>query len=103
MGVLFKQWIPNPPVVVISKCSSRFDYWFIWIDLASSLQPQVKLFLAVGLGEDFRPSRPFQMKRFHSFKQVIGSVAGVNIAVNVITCLAAVFIGLKLSAIVSAQ
>ena len=92
LGVLFKQWIPNLPVGTFAAnvVAGLIIGFVTGLDLASPLQPQVKLFLAVGL-----------CGGLSTFSTGNWTAAGVNIAVNVVTCLVAVFIGLKLSAFVS--
>ena len=71
------------------------------LDLASPLQPQVKLFLAVGLCGGLSTFSTFSHETF-SFIQAGNWVgAGCNIAVNVMTCLLAVFFGLKLAVAVA--
>ena len=51
LGVLFKQWIPNLPVGTFAAnvVAGLIIGFVTGLDLASPLQPQVKLFLAVGL------------------------------------------------------
>ena len=84
LGVLFKQWIPNLPVGTFAAnvVAGLIIGFVTGIDLASPLQPQVKLFLAFIQAGNW-------------------AAASVNIAVNVVTCLVTVFIGLKLSAVVA--
>ena len=93
LGVLLKQWIPGVPAGTFAAN--------VGLDLASPLQPQVKLFLAVGLCGGLSTFSTFSNETF-SFIQAGNWVgAGCNIAVNVVTCLLAVFFGLKLAAAVA--
>ena len=100
LGVLFKQWIPNLPVGTFAAnvVAGLIIGFVTGLDLASPLQPQVKLFLAVGLCGGLST---FSNETLTFIQAGNWAAAGVNIAVNVITCLVAVFIGLKLSAVVS--
>ena len=103
LGVLFKQWIPNLPVGTFAAnvVAGLIIGFVTGLDLASPLQPQVKLFLAVGLCGGLSTFSTFSNETLTFIQAGNWTAAGVNIAVNVITCLVAVFIGLKLSAVVS--
>ena len=103
LGVLLKQWIPGIPAgTFFANVVAGLIIGFVTgLDLASPLQPQVKLFLAVGLCGGLSTFSTFSNETF-SFIQVGNWVgAGCNIAVNVVTCLLAVFFGLKLAAAVA--
>lgn len=103
LGVLLKQWIPGIPAgTFFANVVAGLIIGFVTgLDLASPLQPQVKLFLAVGLCGGLSTFSTFSNETF-SFIQVGNWVgAGCNIAVNVVTCLLAVFFGLKLAATVA--
>lgn len=103
LGVFFKQWIPNLPVGTFAAnvVAGLIIGFVTGLDLASPLQPQVKLFLAVGLCGGLSTFSTFSNETFTYIQAGNWAAAGVNIAANVITCLVAVFIGLKLSAVVS--
>ena len=61
----------------------------------------VKLFLAVGLCGGLSTFSTFSNETLTFIQAGNWAAAGVNIAANVITCLVAVCIGLKVSAVVS--
>lgn len=103
LGILFKQWIPGVPAGTFAAnvVAGLIIGFVTGLDLASPLQPQVKLFLAVGLCGGLSTFSTFSNETF-SFIQTGNWVgAGCNIAVNVVTCLLAVFFGLKLAAAVA--
>ena len=100
LGVLLKQWIPGMPAgTFFANVVAGLIIGFVTgLDLASPLLPQVKLFLAVGLCGGLST---FSNETF-SFIQAGNWVgAGCNIAVNVVACLLAVFVGLKLAVAVA--
>ncbi|ACV50854.1 CrcB protein [Lancefieldella parvula DSM 20469] len=103
LGVLFKQWIPNLPVGTFAAnvVAGLIIGFVTGIDLASLLQPQVKLFLAVGLCGGLSTFSTFSNETLAFIQAGNWTAAGVNIAANIITCLVAVFIGLKVAAAVS--
>ena len=103
LGVLLKQWIPGVPAGTFAAnvVAGLIIGFVTGLDLASPLQPQVKLFFAVGLCGGLSTFSTFSNETF-SFIQAGNWVgAGCNIAVNVVTCLLAVFFGLKLAVAVA--
>ena len=103
LGVLLKQWIPGMPAgTFFANVVAGLIIGFVTgLDLASPLQPQVKLFLAVGLCRGLSTFSTFSNETF-SFIQAGNCVgAGCHIALNVVTCLLAVFVGLKLAAAIA--
>ena len=103
LGVLFKQWIPNLPVGTFAAnvVAGLIIGFVTGIDLASPLQPQVKLFLAVGLCGGLSTFSTFSNETLVFIQAGNWAAASVNIAVNVVTCLVTVFIGLKAAAAVA--
>ena len=103
LGVLFKQWIPNLPVGTFAAnvVAGLIIGFVTGIDLASPLQQQVKLFLAVGLCGGLSTFSTFSNETLVFIQAGNWTAAGANIAVNVITCLVTVFIGLKVAAAVA--
>ena len=103
LGVLFKQWIPNLPVGTFAAnvVAGLIIGFVTGMDLASPLQQQVKLFLAVGLCGGLSTFSTFSNETLVFIQAGNWTAAGANIAVNVIICLVTVFIGLKVAAAVA--